>query len=71
MRNLYIFSLPIRIFNIFVFLNINGKEDLIMYNNSYQEKKIQNLKQQKKKKLKMQNFYNEKFIITVEAKFIS
>ena len=71
MRNLYIFSLPIQIFNIFVFLNINGKEDLIMYNNSYQEKKIQNLKQQKKKKLKMQNFYNEKFIITVEAKFIS
>ena len=71
MRNLYIFSLPIPIFNIFVFLNINGKEDLIMYNNSYQEKKIQNLKQQKKKKLKMQNFYNEKFIITVEAKFIS
>ena len=71
MRNLYIFSLLIRIFNIFVFLNINGKEDLIMYNNSYQEKKIQNLKQQKKKKLKMQNFYNEKFIITVEAKFIS
>ena len=71
MRNLYIFSLPIRIFSIFVFLNINGKEDLIMYNKSYQEKKIQNLKQQKKKKLKMQNFYNEKFIITVEAKFIS
>ena len=71
MRNLYIFSLPIQIFNIFVFLNINGKEDLIMYNNSYQEKKIQNLKEQKKKKLKMQNFYNEKFIITVEAKFIS
>ena len=60
MRNLYIFSLPIQIFNIFVFLNINGKEDLIMYNNSYQEKKIQNLKQQKKKKLKIQNFYNEK-----------